>query len=93
MGFDPAPFCAAPMPNQKRRLPIRPPLGGSQGPRAVLAPAEWSRWTTASPPSRMGRASALQANYVRRARFHCSSLSLCQDNCHHGSAKRLFGAD
>src|ERR1700745_1667268 len=22
MGFDPAPFCAAPMPNQKRRLPI-----------------------------------------------------------------------
>jgi hypothetical protein len=25
-------------------------------------------------------------------RFHCSSLSLCQDNCRHGSDEQMFGA-
>jgi hypothetical protein len=37
----------------------------------------------------MGRASALQAKSVRRTRFHCSSLSLCQDQ--HGSEEQMFG--
>jgi hypothetical protein len=43
MGFDPAPFCAAPIPNQKRRLPIRPPSRRLPRPEGRdLPPLRWS---------------------------------------------------
>ena len=53
MGFEPAPFCAAPMPNQKRRLPIAwlpSPIPRGYGlPMASIssgqgATSDWLQW-------------------------------------------------
>src|SRR5262249_38102463 len=80
--FDLAPFCAAPIPNQKRSLSIDrylrvPDLKlapvSDEGPQGRNQPPGCSG---GSPPSRWAR----QANLFTEHAFHCSSLSPCQDN-------------